>query len=208
MKLDNRSELPDRFVRRALAWVCGQLDVRVRSVSIEMLILRVGKTQSVTYSRDASGRTNEATATICFERGEPLARRVRYLVSSLGWLVSKHVPDRAWHYNHVLAEFDKRPRALMDDWSLCAGPRASAIDEMVDTHLEYLEANDPAAKAAKRAKKLQKVLRRRQTKAKARLVEWERKRRLANTKVKKYRAKVAYYDKKFADDRTDDASGS
>lgn len=205
MKLNNHTELPDRFVRQAVSWVCRQLDVRVRALDGQSVNLRISRSGG-----GCSYSAAESVMLITFEHGQPLARRVRHLVESLAWCIGRAVAitDVAWHTRSVIHEFDKRPSGLMDDWSLNAGPRSSAVDDMVDTHLEYLEASDPAVKAAKRAERLLRVMRRRQAKVRARLVEWERKRKLANTKVKKYRAKVAYYEKKLDADRTDAASGS
>lgn len=205
MKLDNNTELPDRFVRHAASWVCRQLGVKVRQLN--------GLTLKLSVRRDAGNCSismQTGTLSIGFVRNEPLAKRVWSLIHYLGWGVCRHagVHDPNWHGRQVTNEYEKRPQALIDDWALAAGPRAGAVDTIVDQHMEYMEENDPAVKAARRAERMQRILRRRQTKARARLVEWERKRKLSNTKVKKYRAKVAYYDKKLDGERTDTASRS
>jgi hypothetical protein len=62
--------------------------------------------------------------------------------------------------------------------------------------LEPLLLMPPPRRAKRAAAKPMTVVERRAIAAKASLTAWERKQRLAKTKVKKYRTKVGYYKKK------------
>lgn len=200
MKLVNTLDWPDRFIRRMVSWCCRELGLPVR------------------YIREAQFRnTSNAWGGLCY------GRRIGVRVGN-----ASHFPCKSKrHRNGLQIELADRTETLVyitahelahsaNRRDRAAGRRGGwgGTEQYTDTLalkvLEAFRANRPALLAAwgdgpeaapatpVTPPRMAAVIEQREAKARAAMERWERKLKLAKTKLAKYRAKVKYYERRAA----------
>ena len=192
MRLRNSTDWPDYFLRRMVAWCCGELGLPVRRLrnaqfrnrstcnysghaySSMRIVCSVGPTSRFPTKPDnRDGMAGEIMA----DRTEALIaitahelEHIRQYATGLSRLIKgrTEATTRAAEVR-VLRAFRANREALMAEWS-----------------------KEPAAKPQKPKASVQE---KRAAKAQADLDRWQRKLKLAQTKIKKLKAKVRYYDR-------------
>lgn len=201
MKLKNTTDFPDYFLRRMVSWCCKQLDYSSRNISeaqfrnrsdscasgcaygSQRFVVSIG---NITWINDGTGdgsRTKRARRTI-YERANDLVRVTaheifhlkahREGINSRNYGRSSGSSERqtCWHEQKILEAFKTNRESLMDKWL-----------------------KPPVARTQRPRKTLQEQ---RAEKANNSLIRWQRKLKLAQTKVKQYKQKVRYYEKAIA----------
>lgn len=210
MKLANQTDYPDYFIRRMISWACKQIDLPVKAIRKAVFAntkMSWSRRRKIAYSgRGGSGRIVVRTSndpksfpTDSFERygttHPAFADRIEALVgvavhecyhcwqsfanNGKAWLRSNHHIEAAAvnAENDALRQFQKDREALLEAWNKEPAYKQAALA--------------PPSPIAKRAAKAAEALAR-----------WQRKFKLAANKVKKYKAKVAYYAKKTTEGQT------
>lgn len=192
MRMTNNTQLPDAFVRRVVRWVVSQLDAKMGLLSgFELKLIK---------SRIRSHNTLLGSSLeVRLGRQLSFEDATKCLVNSLAWGLPRvlRLPMCNWHAAVVQKEFEKSSNTLLSHWSASAGLRLGTVDMLVDDLMEDMEKNDPQIQAERRAASMRLRMEKRSVRAKANLTEWQRRLKLANTKVKKYRKRVAYYDRRL-----------
>jgi hypothetical protein len=197
MKLQNTTDWPDWFLRRMVAWCCRQIGMPQRTI--------LGAT--FRNSRGAWGgaaRTWLKRITVCVgpesrfpascgthEPGESFADRLECLVA-----VTAH------EAYHVAAEWADEHRQRTRGKRHGSSERRTCLEEMRILRLfranrEFLLA-DWSRAIERPAKPKASIQDKRAAKAQADLERWQRKLKLAQTKCRKLKQRVAYYDKALA----------
>lgn len=207
MKLTNSTDWPDYFLRRMTAWCAKQINLPMRAVkrghfgkrsrgskngrawySMRFRVMIGPASEFPIAAYVYPGRTHERyTLPALADREEALvevtAHELTHLRCYLRWRTSGRIrkfdAGGELHSTHegrrVLELFKANRAALLAEWS--------------------------AARAEKPAKPAASLQEKRAAKAAADLERWQRKLKLAQTKVRKCKRKVAYYDKAIAANR-------
>jgi len=216
MKLKNTTDFPDWFLRRMISWVCqnewldwsvrkiNEVDVRNRFTSYRRrsghawpmhrrIVLSIGTAElfrPTIFEENENGRrmpVRDDSEKDGWKKGsleEGQKQRIRQLVDLTGHEVGHltQYQKRAGHgkysereCNHIAARvleaFKENEDALVAEWM------------------------KPPSYATKPKKAKPTKQQERYERAKANLANWERKHKLAQTKLRKYRKQVAYYEK-------------
>jgi hypothetical protein len=191
MKLKNSTSWPDHFIRRMAAWCCRQSGLPVRELRHAEF-----RNRKRSYSGHAwmSGRIVCSIGRLGFPtqpdtrdgmQGEILADRLECLVA-----ITAH------EIEHICQYRENRSRALKNRRRSEPATRAHEIRV-----LRLFRANRESliAEWSATPKQRETIKRTRQeindAKARKMLAAWERKLKLAKTKVAAYRRKVRYYDR-------------
>lgn len=197
MKLRNSTGWSDAFIRRMVSWVAGELkyepskitEVQARNRSSRSYSGRAWPSRRILVSvgpdhrfptgvDDRPGMAN----TVLADRVEALVLLTAHEIQHLcqfrdrrSYQLSRDRTtehDARWHSVQVLATFREQREALLEAWGKEIKPRA------VKPKPSRSERNEIAARKA--------------------VETWTRKLKLAQTKLKKYRSKVRYYERKAA----------
>lgn len=190
MKLRNSTDFSDAFLRRMVAWIRRQMKLpaaklrqaqftrcrwvyRGRAFGGGAMLVRIGPAESYPYS----GRRNKEGPQFT------LTDRIEGLVKITAHEMAHHI---AWHNGYKWREAEVDVEALR------------ILKLFREQRIGLLEIWDakPAEKPAKPAKPKPSVVERRAAKAEADLARWQRKMKLAATKVRKLKARVRYYEKR------------
>jgi hypothetical protein len=189
MKLINTLDFPDFALRRMVSWVCREVGLPVRHI------------REIRFSRSRASYSG-------LHRGGRLGCR---LGVRLGPVTFPHVHCRfgvsstwndAWDLLVAIAAHevghahDYRERGTTDE--RCAELHEREVLRVFQASRETLLAEWLVAPSEKPAKPRASIQEKRAAKAAAKLAEWQRKVKLANTKVKQYRRQVAYYERSLA----------
>jgi hypothetical protein len=188
VQFKNSTDYPDYMLRRMVSWCCKQLDMpvrRVRAVQFtncsrywrgrawsRRILVRIGPDAGYPYTGKYPGRTYAPTYTVN-DRTEALVKVTAHELAHLArWADGIYKVREATVDGMaipILKRFVDNREELLAEWNVA-----------------------PAAKAPK-----PKPGRQQQNEAKARdaLARWERKMKLAKTKVAAYRKRVRYYDR-------------
>jgi hypothetical protein len=211
MKLTNTTRWPDRFLRRLISWCCRELELPVRQIigarfgkrrggrwsgrafGTRRILVRIG--DAVTYPT-ASVYTQQHGAVV-FTADDPHELLIKITAHELAHC--KYPPRSSRrgyeqsidaHAFHVLRAFREQRAELLALWN--AGSVATAPAGAVES----------AAARQAVAKRKPHIVTKRAAKAAADLARWERKFKLAKTKLRKLRARVKYYESKTAATRS------
>jgi hypothetical protein len=211
VKLTNTTDYPDRFLRRMVSWCCRQLDLPVKHVraarfrnrsdgltsghaypgarrfciSLGRCYVWVGATTvTKTYpDRLKTGNTDDLVRVTAHELAHLMLAREgsRTRVSRRYHSVSTggSEPQTRRHENYVIEAFKGRRGELLAEWGR-----------------EAPQEGPSATPEATPAPAVPDYVRRRAAKAASYLERWKRRLKVAQTKVRKYRKQVAYYEKK------------
>lgn len=197
MKLVNSTVFPDRFLRRLVSWCCGQIELGVRELRLaeftncsghyrglasnsRRILCRVGPAENFPMEPDGrEGMDNEVIA----DRIEALVAITAHELAHIGQFVSGRMsrlkkqrrtePATRREEVRVLRSFRLQRESLLAQWSAPAKPKP------------VLSIQDKRA-----------------AKALADLERWQRKLKLAQTKVRKAKRRAAYYEKVLAAKRS------
>ena len=172
MKLINTTAYSDYFLRRMISWCCREIGLPVGSVNEAKFCNR--------SNGDTTGRAWWPSNRIHLSVGSNLAKLVSTCAHELVhlWLYQE---DGKWiaqekktrrHAVRVVEKFKASRDELLASWN-----------------------KPPKLRASKPKPSLQE---KRAEAARKKLAEWLRKQKFANTKVKRYKAKVRYYDQIMA----------
>ena len=199
MKLINTTDFPNVMLRRMVSWCCRRLDLPARYIREakfqnrsygpwsghckgRAILVRVGPDRAYP-SPSKTHRTGTTLGTILdrteglvmvtiHELAHSVQQRVRTRTRARGgWGGSEAATDALVF--PILEAFRKDRDSLLAEWSRPAGTVEPAVIPMISPVIE--------SRAAK---------------AQAMLDAWERKLKLAKTKVAKYRKRVRYYEKR------------
>ena len=197
MKLNNTTDWPDHFLRRMTAWCCRRLDLPVRYVKGARFGNSInawgGRAYLVQHRIGArvGGDGHFPTLTRMRETShhEPIVDRIEALVMVTA---------------HELAHLEQWRRHTTTRRGRDGGGSESITDHAALTVLnefragrEVLLANWNAADE-KPIKARPSVIEERAAKAEVALARWSKKLRLAQTKIRKLKARVRYYSRKQA----------
>ena len=195
MKLINTTDIPTHLLRRLIGWVCKRLDLPVRYV--REVALRKSKRRYGGLCRGRRvglriGTASQFPAARLY--GDPVVDREECLV----WIAAHEL-------GHV-AQIHERSRTRRQfERTGNTGGSERYVERLAQGVLDAFRTDRPAlwaawsAVPAPRAKVPTKtIVERRAEKARAMLERWQRKAKLATTKVKAYRRKVRYYEKRLA----------
>lgn len=200
MKLKNTTDWTDHFLRRMVAWCCRQIDMPVRSIhSAVFRRSRAAWGGCARYSRRqisvcvGDARHFPANAG-SHEKGEAFADRLECLVA-----VTAH---EAYHIAaHAVDDHRQKTRRGTD--RTASSERRTCLEEM--RVLRVFRANRDALLAEWSVPPVKReswpkasVQERRALKAANDLARWQRKLKLAQTKCRKLKQRVNYYDKAMA----------
>lgn len=197
MKMRNTTDWPDYFLRRMLAWVCKQVQLPVRTL------------RQVEFGKRKRG---------CFN-GRAWLRRIRVVIGP-----ASCYPVEPFHYPGRTNDQFLSPRMADQVEALVAvtaheaqhvygyhygggrGERHTRGEErrvhaLFVANKEALLAAWQAAPAERPAKKPQSAQEKRAAKVMADLERWQRKAKLAATKIRKLKRQAAYYDRALAASR-------
>lgn len=190
MKLRNSTDFPDYFLRRMVGWCAKQLGYSTARLRAEFrnrrewfsghaygggrIVVSVSRTE---FAEPIKGRRHIAGVQVVYhDRMEALigvtAHEIAHLCQYRDRRHKFAEHDAEWHAQRVLDAFRLGRDAWLAAW------------------------NEPPAE--KPAKPKLSIAERRAEKAQADLDRWQRKLKLAQTKVKKLKRRVAYYDKRQA----------
>ena len=195
MKIINTTDHSNRMLRRMVSWCCRQLDLKVGYVNEANFRNRSRRCYSGVACKTRRGgrivvsiaKTNELFPVKCRRRGpiqNEYADRIEALVGVTAHELShlcqyqdeRHKlveHDSEWHEQHVLNAFRANRESLLSEW------------------------ND-APKVTKKTSRQRSVQEKRADRVACHLQRWERKLKLAKTKVATYRKKTRYYEKAIA----------
>lgn len=225
MKLENKTDLPDRIVRRVVSWVCGELEVPVKKIRrakfLKMnatgglgrawcrswrILVRIGPPSAYPIpSYVYPGRKSESfrMPQINDQIEAAVAITAHEITHLREYAKGNGCGERQTTYEErrVLLIFQQRRAELLARWGYVppAAEMARAIQTLPATApiVEPLPA--PAEPTPKPVKKSNDALiDARANAAAAALKRWERKLKLARTKVRKARARVRYYERRQA----------
>lgn len=187
MKLTNTTDWPNHFLRRMAVWCCRQLELPVRCVRHahfgkrrhgwrgtaqyrSSFSVRIGETKYPTHSK--------------YRPDAPMNDVLECLVS-----ITAHELAHLEHWRH--ARSAKTRERYIDT-------TAQAVLDTFRRDRESLLAEWSIEPAAKPDRPKASVAEKRAAKALADLERWQRKAKLAATKIRKLKARVRYYEKRQA----------
>lgn len=188
MLLINRTDFQDYFLRRMISWICQEIELPIRQIKK----VTFKKTRR-TFSGRAAGRSfivrigcKERYPTDSFIRHgcihPALADQVEGLVST-----TAHELYHLWQFRQCNPNLKKlEPGAIFGETLVLKIFRDNRDELMTKWERQ------PECKAAKAPPPLTE---KRAEKASVDLRKWMKKLKLAQTKVKKYKQKVAYYER-------------
>jgi hypothetical protein len=192
MKLRNSTPYSDRFIRRMIAWCAKELDLPVRKIKAAQFT-RPGKYGS----RGAAWPSMRILVRVeredrqlgSFERAGVTIPAMDGMGRTL-WITAHEVAHLV-QFSRRLMDRHKRKR----DCEGFAERRTLVVYQRFAEQRDALLAhwNEPEAERSKTS-----VVDKRAAKAQADLARWLRKLKLAQTKVRKYKRTVAYYEKRSA----------
>lgn len=184
MELINTTKFPNHFLRRLLSFICKQVEVSPRSIKEARFgyTTWIYKGKCWNYSRHMIVTVNKNED--CFPHDD-LKDQLEALV-----FITGHETAHMRHGDHQWRNRTKRPRELNADHlaSICLNEFRKNRD-----HLLTLWNKEPAY--AKTEKPKANLKQRNAEKALSYLKKWERKLKIAKTKVKKYQTQVKRYKK-------------
>lgn len=201
MKLKNHTRLPDYFLRRIISWCCKEIGYSTRRIDIAEI--RNRKNDGRLSGHAQGSRKFCISIPRNFQTDEPenvlpsdlaLESLVRVIAHEVFHLWAHHEGIRSRrnrktrgsserqtirHEIMVLEAYRKCRLELLDKWSVRPKRKSRA------------RTNPPKSKVESRAKNARK-----------KLSEWQRKHKLAQTKLKFWRKKVKYYDRTISAKRS------
>lgn len=197
MKLKNTSQVPDRVLRRMIAWVCRKYGLPVRKIQqVEASSCNGGIKGRVSHH---DGKRWNLSLSICRD----IRDANRDLVYTVTWYIA-HIQGRietgTWvrqgsasrEARNMSNEFQRQESSLLNEW------HKPDLREPVKT-VEVGQILTPEELlVSMKTRKTPKKKTRKQTNAERaakNLKNWERKLKLASTKVKKYRHQVKRYQR-------------
>lgn len=195
MKFKNSTDFSDRFLRRMLSWVCREVGYPLRRIRD----VEFGNRQTAAYS----GRAWYSRRILVRVGPEPqFPKRETRPGTNYKWLVDRTealVVVTAHEVAHLLQYSDGRIHKLNDDRRCERDARWQesrvllAFRDARETLLaEWSDEPEVESKPKPAAKSKQE---KNAEKADAKLREWQRKLKLAQTKVRQYKAKVKRYER-------------
>jgi hypothetical protein len=184
MKLKNTTDYPDHFLRRMVAWCCKQLECPPSIIREAAFRNRSDRYTSGHAYWAGRGRFVVSSGKLAADRVKDLvgvtAHEIFHLLAdSRGIRTRRHGKSSGsserqtnWHQHKVEALFVDKRETILGAW--------------------YAE---PAARPAQPKPSVQDQ---RAAKAQAALDRWQRKLKLAQTKVRKLKQRAAYYEKVIA----------
>lgn len=194
MQLRNSTKWSDRFLRRMVAWVCRQIEMPVGTVRIAEF--RNGSTVAM------SGRAYYGQRRIivsinpqpaAYPTREPLGNEFRDALEAL-------VGVTAHECYHLAARYvDAHRQATRRHGRHASNERVTTAEEFRVVGLFRMDRfalfTAWSAEPAATARVVKSAQQRRADKASAALARWQRKAKLAATKVRQYRKRVSYYQR-------------
>lgn len=201
MKLTNTTHLAPHFIRRMVSWCCREIDLPARSVKVATFCRR-------TYGTGCNGRAwyrSEILVRVGPDRGYPIQwdhRGVELVIpDQLAAIVCVTAHELQHLKNWHTPGMDAKLRADRDMEPHCVRIGKAVMLRFEEHRVELLAAWNkvPARQAADRGPR--NIVAERAAKVTADLARWERKLKLARTKVAKLKQRVAYYAKRATDSR-------
>jgi len=181
MIFKNSSQYTDHVVRRVISFCCHELEHPVRQISE----VTVRKSARVTYRGRAYWPSRRMTLTVGI--GTDLEVLVRICAHEIGHLSAWHAEQRGVARTRRYGKSTGGSELVVKQWA------EMVVQTFRKCRLALgMEWFDPPAKRA--AKSKLSLQEQRHAKALKALQTWERKAKLAKTKIKKYRTRVRYYE--------------
>ncbi len=213
MKIENTTDVPSQVIRRCVSWICGLKGIGYADAKIRPSDIKTVKVMNTRHGWHGHAKpwskevllrfakTDEAARTGTAEEMAALGsvRGPRDRWEALVSIAAHEVQHLAHDYRGAI--FGSIRRSLKEGESRKAEEialvafRADRKALLERWHRGVVRDLRPASE--RRALSTQLAVQRREDKARASLAAWERKLKTAQRKVKEYRAKVRYYDKKY-----------
>lgn len=219
MKIVNTTDIPSQVIRRCVSWICGLKGIGYARAQIRPSDINTVKVMNTRHgwhghakpwSREILlrfAKTDEAARTGTAEEMEALGSvrgprdRWEALVSIAAHEIQHLAHDRRGAIGGSIRRSLKEGESRKAEEIALVAFRADRWNLLERWHLGVASDLRPAEERIALARMV--AVKRREDKARASLAAWERKLKTAQRKVKEYRAKVRYYDKKAADREID-----
>ena len=195
MKIKNSTPYPTHYLRRLTSWTCKQLGLPIKDVREVVFRNRSDKWFSgLSYS--TTGRIICSIPTVVNECRIGTGKRAVAISDKTEGIVWMTAHEAAHRLQKVLA---RDGRKLSANKERDADAKAYIVLKRFRENRAELEAAWNKSLATRIASTHAPTLQeKRAAKARQMLLQWERKARLAKTKVAKYRKQARYYDKALA----------
>ena len=187
LTLKNSTDFPDPFLRKAVRWICRQLDYPYSHVWKVTVLNCSGSFRGWAYG------AHNITVRIGAGFKRPLTFRWHGITATLGNRTDALILVLA----HELCHLRQHARREFEERELGAEGEAVLILDDFRKDREALEAAWRQIPVRK-AKVKPPLVEARELHARELLTKWERKLKAAQNKVKKYRGKVRYYERRKA----------
>jgi hypothetical protein len=201
MKLRNSTTWPDHFLRRMTAWCCDQLDMPRSYVLAAQFANSRSKWGGLAYLRQRrmGVRVSAKESDFPETARQPGSDATELLADRLECLIKVTAHELAHHDQYRLEHAERvSNRTRRGGWGGSEG-RTQALAFQVlrafRANREALLAEWSVPPAERQAKPKASIQEKRAAKAQADLDRWQRKAKLAATKIRKLKARVRYYDR-------------
>lgn len=200
MRLSNTLSYSDRFLRRMISWICKEIDLPVKYVW-QAEFKRIKNCRRESYS----GTAFLFERRIAVRLGEEFPSRAKIRRIGVCEVLADQMEGLVYVTAHELAHLEQykrevgtRGRGYIGGSELNTDQIAFPVLRTFRAQREVLLAKWNEAQVEPETKPVVSVVEKRAHKAQVMLEQWTKKLKLAQTKIKKYRTKVRYYERKAA----------
>jgi hypothetical protein len=220
MKIENTTDVPSQVIRRCVSWICGLKGIGYADAKIRPSDIKTVKVMNTRHGWHGHAKPWSKEVLLRFAKTDEAARTGT--AEEMAALGSVRGPRDRWEalvsiaaheVQHLAHDYRGRINGASIRRSLKEGEsreaerialvafRADRDNLLERWHLGVARDLRPTEERVALARMVAVKLR--EDKARASLASWERKLKTAQRKVKEYRAKVRYYDKKTSDRKID-----